>query len=834
MLGERITTLANLLDRIKLDVLKTMNVVWNTGQDIEKDSESIKTDILSAYTDHKIFKEHFKKLSSVEKIASMFVSELPSGMSLKDIINDLSKEKGWDKKRSLDILKRLFNEYFCIPLKSSTDMILFIPKEFRVQMSRMEDIDESRLTMILADMLSEIMDVWSIKRICKNIGISVAGMKKQLTKRIGQETTFDNMMTVVSKSEVQDLISFINNELDLGLFTDGSKSELVIQLRKNGKHIINNYKKNFAVHPISPLRQIFHTIKEKELNYKNQDKIFPARRMIGYLYYSDDYIANMEDCYNRLSSSLYDNTERDDLLDATDILYDLNVILIDSEEEEKMIRLNPEFYKESSVNIEDYITKGTDVAEVYGKMEINDKFLLAFVLENHVPIEIDVIKERFNLRFEEDLFEGSFSKLIRHNFVFISQNKHNKHNMITPLIFRKKLRDLITNDEVFVQISSIINVSIDELYEKLDSKEKLIHKYEKRLIETEEELETLRKDFSQILMKERDIDEIEIINEKNRLLFDNSQLIKRNRTLRNDLMELKSRVIIYEDNWFDIEEFRELSLSETNKDKFAESLVIFLQSIGLSAKLNEEEEEGPVILSVASAPDVALMIDFKLGKTLEEDLYPFGMHFQNNQYINKSELKYRSKILKLFIANEFPEDNSIIRLAKKYSVKLIRIEQLMDIFNIYNIMPISQQELINLFNVESEKDIFVKSWEISELNKLISERRIQILRGLLIYNELYKATDINYDSRDAEGIYNSVKQSFIEKQLDPASEDEIKLALENFSSPLLQMAMKNGKNKHKKDHFTPLLKPEMLIKQIKFLSKYISSEITDDLIIDDI
>ncbi len=597
MLGERITTLANLLDRIKSDVLITMNVVWYTGHNEDKDSESIKTDILSAYTDHKIFKEHFKKLSSVEKIASMYISEIPSGMSLKDIVNDLSKDKGWDKKKSLDILKRLFNEYFCIPLKSSTDMILFIPKEFRMQMSRMEDINESHLTMILADMLSEVMDLWSIKRICKSIGLSVSGMKKQLTKRIGQESTFDNIMTVISKKEIQELISFVNDELDLGLFTEGSKSELVIQLRKNGKHIINNYNKNFAIHPISPLRRIFHTIKEKELNYKNKDKIFPARRLIGYLYYSDDYIANMEDCYDKLSSSLYDNTEKDDLIDATDILYDLNVILIDSEEEEKMIRLNPEFYKESSVNIEDYITKGTDVSEVYKEIEINDKFLLAFVLENHSPVELEVIKNRFNLRFDENLFENSLKKLVRHNFVFVSQNKHNKHNLITPLIFRKKLRDLLSNDNVFIQISSVINANIEELYEKLDKKEKLIHNYKKQLSETEEELETIRKDFSEILMKERDVDEIEITNEKNRLLFDNSKLIKRNRTLRNDLMELKSRVIIYEDNWFDIEEFRELSLSETNKDKFAESLVFFLQSIGLSAKLNEEED-GPIIIGM--------------------------------------------------------------------------------------------------------------------------------------------------------------------------------------------------------------------------------------------
>jgi len=558
--------------------------------------------------------------------------------------------------------------------------------------------------------------------------------------------------------------------------------------------------------------------------------------MIGYLFYSQDYSADLNTCYNIFETSIYENINHSALIEATDLLYDLGVFIIESDmtasEDKTFIRLNPEFYKESSINIEDYITKGIDVQKIYQTLTISEKFLASFIADSYEPIEIEFIETRFKNRFNESLFDEALTKNIKHNFVFTCNNKNNKDSLFVPRIFRKTLRDLFSNDDIFTQLSSIINSEISELYDTLDKKEQTIIDYESRIASLEEELDGMKVEYSEILLSNREISETDIITEKNRLLLENSNLIKRNKEIRNELMDLKSKVIVFDNNQIDIDEFLNLSLDEKNKDRFIDMLLLMLKSIGLDAKINIENE-GPIIIAVASAPDIAIMVDFKLGQTLEEEMYPFGMHLQTDEYILKSELKNHSRVMKLFIANEFPENNSIIRLSKKYLVKLLSIKQLIDIYNIFNIMPIPQQELVKILNIEdSERDIFVKDWQIEDLNKLIAKKKVEILRNLLIYNELYKATDTNYDSRDAEGIYNNVKKTFIDKGLEPITELEIKKTLENFSSPLLQMTIRNI-NYPNSEHFVPLLNPNMLIKQIKFLSKYLS-EISDDLIIDDI
>jgi hypothetical protein len=831
MPGEKITTLANLLERIKPDILKSINLIWNTGEEELNDIDNLRNDTLTAYLDRNIFKKRYNKLSTKEKEAALYISEVPSGMALKDIVSELSQEKGWDRKEALRMLKRLFSEFFCIPLKSDTDMILFIPKEFRIQMSRLENIDETLLNHIISEMLPQILDKWRMKEICKTLGISVVGIKKHIAKRISQESSFDNLMVSLHKNEVQDIIKKLNEELELNMFIEGSKTELVIQLRKNGINIINNLNHKPIEHPISSLSKIKRIIDEKELSYKNRGETYPARNTIAFLFYTHEYISDIEDCYNSLSMGLYKEINQESLKEATDILYDLGIVLIEQEDNSNYIKLNPEFYKESSINIEEFITYDTDLAKTYLNLNTADKFLLSFTLENYDPTELEIIEKRYKNRFNPDMLEKSLKKFLQHKLMFLCKNDNDELSITIPRIFRKKITDLLFMDETYTNLKEMINSDTKELYSLIDKKDRTIKDYEYKLTNNQEEIEQLRQEYSDLLLKRHDLDETEIINEKNRLLQENSGLLKANKELRNDLNELRSRVIVYDDNYFDSEGFLNLSHSEKNRDRFTDALLFLLQNIGLSAKLNTDQD-GPVIIALAAAPDVAIMVDFKLGDNLDDIIYPFGMHFQTDEYIYNSDLNKYTKVMKLFIANQFPETNSITRLSKKHNVKLVLVEQLIEIFNIHNIMPIPQRELIKLFEVEYDRDIFIKEWQINELNRLISEKKVNILRNLLVYNELYKATDINYDSRDAEGIYNNVKQKFIEKGLEPPNENEIKQALESFSSPLLQMTDRKDKTSNE-SHFTPLFKPDNLIKQIKFLTQFLD-EISDELIIDDL
>ncbi len=831
MPGEKITTLSNLLERIKPDILKSINRIWNTGDTELTDIESIRIDTLTAYTDRNIFKKRFNKLTSKEKESALYLSDVPSGMSLKDIVAEMSEEKEWDRKDALRMLKRLFGEFFCIPLKSDSDMILFIPKEFRIQISMLENIDETLLNNIITEFIPHTVDKWRMKEICKKLGLSVIGIKKHMAKRIGQESSFDNLMTALYKSEVQDIIKRINDELELNMFVEGSKTELIIQIRRNAKEIIKNHTQTITQHPISPLSKIQRTFEDKELSYKNRGVSFPARTIIAYLYYTHDYISDIDDCYDSLGMGLYKKIDKDGLQETTDILYDLGITLIEQEENTTYIKLNPEFYKESSINIEEFITKSADIQKAYQEMDISDKFMLSYVLDSYDPLELEVLEKKFKNRFKQDLLGKSLEKHLQNKLMFLCKNEKNEISITIPRIFRKNMYDSLSSDEIFTNMQYMINNDTKELYGLIDKKDKVIKDYEHKIYITEQELNGLKKEFTDLLDKERDVEENEVIEEKNRLLLENSNLIKRNKELRNDLIELRSRVIVYDDNYFDSEEFINLSHSENNRDRFADSLVFLLQNIGLTAKLNMDED-GPVILALASAPDVAIMVDFRLGEEIEDIIYPFGMHLQTDEYVYNSELVNYTKVIKIFIAVQFPESNSIIRLAKKHHVKLIRVEQLIDIYNIHNVMPIAQKELVDLLNVDDEKDIFVKEWQIKELNRLISEKKVSILRNLLIYNELYKATDINFNSRDAEGIYNNVKQKFIIKGLEPPTEEEIKQSLENFSSPLLQMTEKKSKNNHD-GHYSPLYKPDNLIKQIKFLTQYLD-EVSDELIIDDL
>jgi hypothetical protein len=465
------------------------------------------------------------------------------------------------------------------------------------------------------------------------------------------------------------------------------------------------------------------------------------------------------------------------------------------------------------------------------EMDTSDKYMLSYVLDCYDPIELEILENKFKNRFKQNLLGKSLEKHLQNKLMFLCKNDKNELSITIPRIFRKNMYDTLYNDETFTSIQYMINNDTKDLYRLIDKKDQMIKDYEHKISLTEQELNGLRNEFTNLLDKERNIEENDVIQEKNRLLLENSNLIKRNKELRNDLIELRSRVIVYDDNYFDYEEFINLSHSENNRDRFADSLVFLLQNMGLSAQLNLDED-GPIILAIASAPDVAVMVDFRLGEEIEDIIYPFGMHFQTDEYIYNSELVKYTKVIKIFVASQFLESNSIIRLAKKHHVKLVRVEQLIDIHNIHNIMPIAQKELINLFKVDDERDIFIKEWQIKELNRLISEKKVSILRNLLIYNELYKATDINFDSRDAEGIYNNVKQKFIQKGLEPPNEYEINQALENFSGPLLQMTEKKTKN-NEEGHFSPLYKPDNLIKQIKFLTQYLD-EVSNELIIDDL
>lgn len=832
MLGDRITKLSHLLNKVKPEILIHMNKLWTCKKSELKDGniipDEIKEDIITAYKDKTVFKKVFDSLRPIEKNIARYIAEIPSGMSIKDIVSEISKTIKRDRKSVFNVIKNLFTKYFCIPLKSDSDTILFIPKEFRYMTSKLDEIDDIILHKAISTILPNTLDRWRIKEIANNLDINSTGYTKQISDKIAKETTFENLMTALYKNEIGGLINYINEEYGTDINKAETKPEMILQLRKYARNITNTVAYKVKEHQLKPIRIIVNDIEEYEITYHNQEKVFPARKITAYLYYSNHKTVPVENVYNTFCNEYYKNIGEKMVSEALDMLCDEKLTILESDKNNSYIRLNEEFLEEPAIHIESFFTAGTNLDSVYEGLRISEKYVLSTLLNKDNPFETDLMKQSFDTRFKQDIFNETITTLIEHNIIFSCCNDDNTESLSIPQIYRKKLNNMIISDNDFQQISELVNIDIQELYDIIDRKEVQISSYEKRIQDIEDEIKGMESEYNKILNDDIDINKVETANERDRLLYENSQLVKRNKQLRNDLMEIRSKIIVYDDVPIDINAFRNASIDKGHKDVFCDMLLLLLQNIGLSAKLNTTEN-GPEVISIASAPDTAIMIDFAVGKKLDDELYPFGLHFQSDEYIYKSELKDYTKVLKLFIANEFPESYSIIRLAKQNSVKLVRVEQMINLFEIYHTFPISQHDIVKIFTVEDMNDIFIKDWQIEELNKQLLEKKIRILRSLLIYNELYKSTDYNYTSRDAEGIYNSVKQVFRERGLEPASEQEIYETLKSFSNPLIQLT----ENKEDSEHFTPLLKPDTLIKQIKFLNNYLQ-EISNELIIDDL